>query len=167
VLAAALCALAATLVPAGCGQTVTLGCDPDAGAPCARAVCGATCTLDPCAAQCEHCPTEGVCDTSGACVASTSCPAPPNPCEGKACGALCAPPDGPMPPLTKYACDLSGACVAGTPDCTPFNPCLGLPCNAPCNPCDPTTVDGGCKPPPRAMACNPMQMCVLAPTLCQ
>ena len=124
VLAALLLAPAAALAPAGCGENVTLGCEPPPP-QCQGQSCGAPCSVDPCADRCEPgCGVLGSCDDTGTCsTAAPHCmPKPPGPCAGLACGAKCEACDpmsdgGCPPPPMMLACDPMGKCVPGPPSC--------------------------------------------------
>ncbi len=167
VIRALVLALAGSLVAAACGERVLLGSDDCTGQP-----CGTACTLDPCEGGApEPGACAGACNLHGACVPSSPglcAPPPPPACPGVPCGMPCPSCEpgstgcdmdaGPL------VCDGMGHCVPGPPMCTPppFNPCAGKPCGGPCNPCNPADFDGGCPPPPMAMACDAMGECVNA-----
>jgi hypothetical protein len=157
---------AISLASPGCGERVLLGSDD-----CQGQTCGTPCTLAACVPDASTC--NGACDLGGACVPTTPtlCAPPPPPplptCPGVPCGMPC-PPCPPANPACvdagPLACDGMGHCIFTPPMCMPppFDPCAGRPCKALCNPCNPAEHDGGCPPPPMAMACDPMGMCVNA-----
>jgi hypothetical protein len=85
-----------------------------------------------------------------------------DPCEGRACGAVChlCAPDQPScaEPAVVMACDADGKCVPAGSGLACFDPCAGKACGDVCDPCAPGLP---CPMSPVAYRCDGARRCLL------
>jgi hypothetical protein len=140
---------------AGCGNRYVIGTLPESTGDAASA--DAAIDVEP--------PPPFFCRDAADCDA-----APPNPCAGLACGAVCTvcpASDRDCVKLQAFdQCNKDGVCSSDPPQCatTPYTPCSGKRCGDACHPCDP--ADTGCFEPAVQQYCDSSGECRADNPLC-